>query len=216
MPRVSRNVCKAMKKLLIVDDHCLFADGIRFLIEFSTDYEVVGVLHNGREVIPFLTQTPASILLLDIDLPDMSGFELAKAIRDSYPHTNVLALSMHSDKQSIERMMEAGAAGYCIKSAGREELFTAIQTVAMGRTYLPSAYIDQRSLRKDTGNRYTLTERETDVIQLIVEGVSTKQIASRLFLSTRTVETHRKNIYRKLGVHTNVELTVYARSNHLI
>lgn len=194
----------------------MFADGIRFLIEHTSDYEVIGVLHFGRDTLPFLSQNPVDILLLDIDLPDISGIELAKAIRQDYPDIKVLALSMLGDIQSIDRMMEAGSVGYCIKSAGRDELFTAIQTVAEGGSYLPVDYFSQRRAQKDSYERHYLTERETEVIQLIAGGNSTKQIADRLFLSVRTVETHRKNIYRKLGVHTNIELTQYARQQKLL
>ncbi len=205
-----------MRKLLIVDDHRLFVDGIRFLIEHATDYEILGVLHTGQEVIPFLARNPVSVLLLDIDLPDISGFDLAKTIRHLYPDTKILALSMHSDAHSINRMIEAGAAGYCIKSAGRDELFAAIQTVSEGGSYLPVDYLTQSDARKDDAVRPLLTEREAQIVALITEGNSTPKIADKLFLSARTVETHRKNIYRKLGIHTNIELTLYARKNNLI
>lgn len=205
-----------MKKLLIVDDHRLFAEGVQFLIESAMEYTVVGVLGSGREVLPFLARNPVHLLLLDIELPDGLGFDLARTIRYAYPDTKVLALSILGDNQSIDRMMEAGAAGYCLKSAGRDELFTALQTVAGGGTYLPIDYVSHAKARKHRAERHSLTERETEVIQLIAEGGSTKKIADRLFLSARTIETHRKNIYRKLGVHTNVELTLFARSTLII
>lgn len=205
-----------MKKLLIVDDHRLFADGIRFLIEHATDYEVVGVLHTGREVIPFLAHHPIHILLLDIDLPDISGFEVVKSIHELHPNTKVLALSMLHDTKSIDQMIDAGATGYCVKSAGQDELFTALQTVYEGSRYLPVEYFNQSSLYSYRVEHQSLTERETEIIQLIAGGDSTKQIADRLFLSVRTVETHRKNIYRKLGVHTNIELAHYVRQHKLL
>ena len=203
-------------RLLIVDDHRLFAEGIRFLIEHETGYNVVGMLHSGREVIPFLEHNPVDVLLLDIDLRDLSGFDLARAIRAPYPNTNVLALSMLSDTQSIRRMMNAGAAGYCIKSAGRDELFAAIRAVSGGNHYWPSTYFDLIKREKSNPDHYKLTNREHEIIRLIVDGISTRKIASSLFLSPRTVETHRKNIYRKLSIHTNVELTLYACKMRLI
>ena len=170
----------------------------------------------GRDVIPFLANSPVHIVLLDIDLPDLSGFELAKSIRQAYPAIKILALSMLNDTQSIDRMIDAGADGYCVKSVGRDDLFTAIQTVGEGGRYLPVEYFTQFRDQKNNAGRHALTERETEVIQLIANGVSTRQIAKKLYLSERTVETHRKNIYRKLGVHTNVELTLFARSNRII
>ena len=205
-----------MQNLLLVDDHQMFAEGIKFLIEHSTDYQVAGILHNGADVVPFLTKKRVQLLVLDIDLPDMSGFDVVKTIRQLHPHTNVLVLSMHSDMHSIARMIDVGASGYCIKSAGRDELFKAIQWVCAGENYWPAVYLEQR-IKEDKGQKIAeLTGRETEITHLIAEGITTKNIADQLFLSTRTVETHRKNIYRKLGDHTNVALTVYARSNHLI
>ncbi|MBN8821883.1 MULTISPECIES: response regulator transcription factor [unclassified Spirosoma] len=205
-----------MQKLLIVDSHCLFADGVRFLIEYSTDHTVVGVLHTGREVIPFLLQHDIDVLLLDIDLPDMSGLELTRTIRTFYPATNVLALTTLTNPQSVNLAIEAGAMGYCPKQAGRNELFAAIRAVGTGHLYLPPSLVQQ--LRKPAAEKITqdLTDRETEVIQLIVDGHTTKTIADKLFLSTRTVETHRKNIYRKLRIHTNIELARYAQVNKII
>lgn len=203
-------------RLLIVDDHRLFAEGIRFLLEYAAGYEVVGMLHNGRAVIPFLEQHPVDVVLLDIELPDLSGFELAQAIRGFYPATNVLALSMLGDSRSVCRMRDAGAAGYCIKSAGREELFAAIRAVGDGKPYWPPACPEPMPPGNLFAELPRPTNREHEIIRLIVDGASTRLIASSLFLSARTVETHRKNIYRKLAVHTNVELTLYARKIGLI
>ncbi|WP_020600392.1 response regulator [Spirosoma panaciterrae] len=205
-----------MQKLLIVDSHCLFADGVRFLIEYSTEHHVVGVLHTGKEVIPFLIQHEVDLLLLDIDLPDMTGLELTRTVRTFYPATQVLALTTFTNTQSINLTIEAGALGYCPKQAGRNELFAAIRSVGAGHLYLPPSLIQQ--LRKPATEKATqdLTDRETEVIQLIVNGHTTKTIADKLFLSTRTVETHRKNIYRKLRIHTNIELARYAQVNKII
>jgi DNA-binding NarL/FixJ family response regulator len=205
-----------MQKLLIVDDHRLFAEGIRFLIEQSTDYEVVRMLHKGNEVMPFLLKNDIDMVLLDIDLPDISGFEIAKMIRNRCSRTKILALSMVNDLQSIKRMIDAGAMGYCNKSAGREELFRAIQKIVVGEVYLPLDYLKQMQFQKMQPVNHILTKRETEIIGLISNGKTTNQIASQLFLSTNTIETHRKNIYRKLEISTNVELTLYAKSNRII
>jgi DNA-binding NarL/FixJ family response regulator len=205
-----------MKPILIVDDHRLFAEGIKFLLESSTSFEVISIVERGTEVIPFLHRHEVEIVLLDLDLPDLSGFEVIKLIRNHFPTIKVLALSMLNDLQSIKRMIEAGAMGYCVKSAGREELFTAIHKISDGSHYIPTVYFKQLRAQKDRLNPNPLTHRETQVIQLIVEGIGTKYIADKLFLSARTIETHRKNIYRKLGIHTNVELAIYAQKHHLI
>lgn len=204
-----------MNRLLIVDDHRIFTDGIRFLIEHTMDLEVAGVLHFGKEVIPFLSENRVDLILLDIDLPDLPGFEISKMIKKSYPQIRILALSMLDDVGSMDRMFQNGARGYCIKSDGREKVFKAIQKIREGGTYWPKSF--QKVLNGQNGKMYEnrLTERENEIIELICNGLTSAAIAEKLFLSSRTVETHRKNIYRKLNVHTNVELTHYVKK-HLI
>ncbi|WP_461048785.1 LuxR C-terminal-related transcriptional regulator [Spirosoma arcticum] len=205
-----------MKTLLIVDDHRMFAEGIQFLLERSGEYTIAAILGNGNEVVPFLIHNTVHILILDIDLPGQSGFEVTRSVRQLHPHTNVLGLSMLNNTQSISRMMAAGATGYCIKSAGYDELQMALRRVANGDTYLPESYYEQLRVRQNCLDYNDLTKREVEIIQLIAQGISTKQIADQLFLSTRTVETHRKNIYRKAGIHTNVELAYFARQHQLL
>jgi DNA-binding NarL/FixJ family response regulator len=205
-----------MQKILLVDDHRMFADGIRFLLERSGEYAIAGVLHRGREVMPALAATPVNLLILDIDLPDISGFDLAQSVRKAYPTLPILALSMLNDTHSIRRMLDAGATGYCIKSAGADELFAALRRVSTHDIYLPPTYLNQLRAQRSGQENTGLTDRETEVVRLITSGQSTKQIANQLFLSTRTVETHRKNIYRKADVHTNVELAHYARQHQLL
>ncbi|MEO6286964.1 MAG: response regulator transcription factor [Dyadobacter sp.] len=199
-----------MNKLLIVDDHRIFTDGIRFLIEHTTDLAVTGVLHLGKEVPQFLSRHAVDIMLLDIDLPDLSGFDVAKMVKQSYPDIRILALSMLDDLGSMERMSQAGARGFCIKSEGREEVFKGIQRIREGGTYWPQRYLDIRKNGLEKVSDLTLTSRETEIIPLITSGLTTGEIAEKLFISTRTVETHRKNIYRKLNIHSNVELARYA------
>ena len=204
-----------MNRLLIVDDHRIFTDGIRFLIEHTTDLEVTGVLHSGKEVLPFLTHNQIDLILLDIDLPDLPGFEVAKMIKKSHPQLRILALSMLDDVGSMDRMFQNGASGYCIKSDGREEVFKAIEKIREGGTYWPKSFQGILNGQNGKMSENRLTERENEIIGLICNGLTSAAIAEKLFLSSRTVETHRKNIYRKLNVHTNVELTHYVKK-HLI
>jgi DNA-binding NarL/FixJ family response regulator len=204
-----------MNKLLIIDDHKIFTDGIGFLIEHTTDLKVVGVLHTGKNVLHFLLGCRPDIILLDIDLPDINGFEIATLVKNSFPEIKILALSMLCDINSIEKMIDAGADGFCVKSEGRDELFTAIQTLKEGGRHLPASYLRRMISKHDRLSEDRLTTRETEIIRMICDGKSSTDIASRLFLSTRTVETHRRNIYRKVDVHNNVELVNYARK-HLI
>lgn len=205
-----------MQTILLVDDHQMFADGIRFLLERSGEYTIPTVLGKAGEVIPFLAHNAVQVLILDIDLPDGSGIDIARMVRRLYPKLNILGLSMLDDLHAVRRMIDAGATGYCVKSVGYLELLTAVRRVSHGETYLPLSYLQQTQARQYGLDKNGLTDREAEVIQLIADGISTKQIADRLFLSTRTVETHRKNIYRKTGVHTNVALTHFARQHQLV
>ncbi|MEZ0608529.1 response regulator [Fibrella sp. WM1] len=206
----------AKATVLIIDDHRMFAEGIRFLLEQTNRYTVVGTLNRSRDVLHFLRQQPTHALLLDIDLPDGSGFELAGQIRAHFPKTAILALSMLTDTHSIRRMMESGATGYCPKNSGYDELLTALTAVLAGQTYLPPIYFEQREARQQGLDSTGLSAREAEIAVFIASGISTQQIAEQLCLSPRTVETHRKNIYRKLGVHTNVELAAIARQRRLL
>lgn len=202
-----------MNKLLIVHDHRIFTDGIRFIIERTTDLDVVGVLHSGREVMPFLLNHTVNIILLDIDLPELSGFEITKLVKPEYPILKILALSMLDDTNSIERMFSVGADGYCLKSDAWEQIFAAIKIILDGGQYFPPNYFNRKKNILVKLNKLALTLREIEIIPLIVKGMTTGEIAKKLFISTRTVETHRKNIYRKVAVRSNIELVHYAKKN---
>ncbi|MCF0074891.1 response regulator transcription factor [Dyadobacter sp. CY261] len=204
-----------MNKLLIVDDHRIFTDGIRFLIEHSTDLKVVGVLHSGSEVIPFLSGNPVDIMLLDIDLPDMQGFEVASMVKKYHPHVRILILSMLDDAESMGRMFEVGVKGYCIKSDGRDEIFKGIEKIRKGDSHWPKSYLELLSKQAGKTSDSRLTQREKEIIALICKGSTSGAIAEKLFVSVRTVETHRKNIYRKLNVHTSVELAHHAKKHRI-
>ena len=205
-----------MTKILVVDDHRIFTDGICFLIGHTADLQVAGALHHGKEVLPFISAHHVDILLLDIDMPDISGFEIAKAVKHKYPSIKILALSMIDDISSMERMYSTGADGYCIKSSGREEVFRGIRMLRDGVSFWPPAYVRLLSAQTEKLAEYLLTQRETEIIKLVCEGGTSIEIAERLNLSVRTVETHRKNVYRKLDVHSNVELTNYAKKHRII
>ena len=199
-----------MQRLLIVDDHRIFTEGIHFLIEHTTALKVAGVLHRGQQVIPFLEHNEVDLVLLDIDLPDISGVEVAREIRAAYPSLKILALSMLDDLHSISLAMEAGADGYCVKSSGLEEILDAILKLKNGEKHTPASYTDFLKKEIENPGSARLTPREMEIVRLIGKGLTTDQIASDLFISPRTVETHRKNIYQKLNLHTNVELIQYS------
>ncbi len=211
-----------MSMLLLADDHRLFADGLRFIIDYSAEYQLAGVVHTGNDVIPFLKQQKADVLLLDVDLPDKSGRDVAKEVSIAFPHVKILAISMLNDYDSVQMMLEAGARGYCLKSAGKDEFFTALATVIAGNMYvspslLPVMLNTQSDRKIDPKNQLNeLTTREFEILKAFVSGKSTGEIAEIFFLSKHTVESHRKNIYAKLDLHSINELMAFAIKNNLI
>ncbi|WP_428656729.1 response regulator [Runella sp.] len=211
-----------MSMLLIADDHRLFADGLRFIIDYATEYQLAGVVHTGKEVVPFLKNRKVDVLLLDVDLPDKSGSEVAKEVRIECPWVKILAISMLNDYDSVQMMLGAGATGYCLKSAGKDELFAALAAVSQGEVYVsPSLFpvmmngqTEQKTHFKNP--LHELTNREIEVVRAFASGKSVNEIAESLFLSKHTVESHRKNIYAKLDLHSISELMVFVRKNGLL
>jgi DNA-binding NarL/FixJ family response regulator len=204
--------------IYIVDDHKLFVEGITALISDEPDLEVIGYSLSGKD---YLEQAPglhAKVYLLDINMPELSGIELCYQIRKNDPQGHVLTLSMHDDIQNIKKMFQAGAIGYIQKAASMEELLKAIRSVAEGKRYLGQDIqegvlesLSNQELHGETTDRITrLTPRELEVLKLIARDLSTAEIAERLFISERTVETHRKNIFSKTNARSVVGLVRYA------
>ncbi len=207
--------------VLIADDHRLFADGLRFIIDYSADYQLAGVVHSGSGVIPFLKKHKVDILLLDVNLPDKSGSAVAKEVNISFPEVRILAISMLNDFETVQMMLKAGARGYCLKSAGKDEFFAALATVIAGDVYvspslLPVMLNGQNEQKKDSNNPLNdLTDREVEVLKAFAGGKSAGEIAETLLLSKHTVESHRKNIYAKLDLHSIHELRAFAVKHRL-
>jgi DNA-binding NarL/FixJ family response regulator len=210
-----------MQVLLIADDHRLFADGLSFIIDYATTHRLAGIVQNGNDVLPFLQSQPVDLLLLDIDLPGQSGFEVALKVRQQYPDVKILAISMLNDYDSVQTMLRAGASGYCLKSAGKDELLGAINTVCAGEVFVSPSLVPvmtngenpHKFFKKNILN--TLTAREVEVLKALAKGKGIADIADMLFVSKHTVESHRKNIYAKLDLHSIVELMMFVRENKL-
>ena len=208
-----------MKKItiLLADDHKIVRDGLCALLEREADFTVVAAVQDGRTALEKVTALAPSVAILDIGMPDLNGIEAARRIKAARPQTLVIGLSMHADRRFIAEMLRAGASGYLLKDCAFEELNRAIRAVVGGGTWLSPRiagtviedYINQLAAGAPAPAG-TLSDREREVLQLIAEGMTTKQIALKLGVSTKTIETHRQNIMNKLDLHSVAELTKYA------
>lgn len=206
-------------KLLIADDHRILLDGLVLMLQDVPQIEIVSTASNGEEVLLKMSSYYVDVLLMDIQMPLLDGYETAKIIAQKYPETKIVTLSMHSEKVYIEKMYAAGVAGYLLKSSGKEEIVTAIEKVYRGGKYYSdevTAAILSKEKNSSINQASELTKREKEIVALIAAGLSNPDIAKKLFLSTDTVKTHRKNIMRKLDVNNTAGLVKYAMDNSLI
>jgi two-component system response regulator NreC len=204
-------------KILVADDHKIVRDGLRTLIEKENGMEVIAEAEDGRAAVKQAKKLLPDIVIMDITMPDLNGIDATRAIFEEAPGVKVIALSMHSDRRFVSGMLEAGASAYLLKDSAFEELATAIHAVVANQIYLSPKIADivvRRFVSKSASTERSafteLTKREREVLQLLAEGVSTKEIAGRLNLSVKTVETHRANIMDKLDIHTISMLVKYA------
>jgi two-component system, NarL family, response regulator NreC len=205
-------------RILLADDHNLIRDGMRLLLERQPGFVVVGEAANGRETVEQVNAHAPDVVVMDIAMPNMNGIEATRRIVDSNPRTGVVILSMHYDESYVIRSLKAGARGYLLKDAVKADLITAIHSVVRGGSFfspkisriLKEDYM-QALERKDADDSYELlTDREREILQLIAEGKSNKDIANSLGLSLYTVETHRAHILQKLNLHSVPDLILYA------
>jgi len=212
-----------MIKIAIADDHQMFIDGIKSLLRSEKDLKIIAEALNGRVLVDILKMEQPDIVLMDINMPEMDGIEATKYISANYPKIKIIMLSMHSTKEFVAGLIEAGAAGYILKNTGKKELMEAIHNVSEGKTHF-SVEITQMMMNsfknpaKKSQNHelLQLTDREKEVLVLIAEECSTKEIAEKLFISPNTVETHRKNLFSKLKVKNLAGLVKYALQTGLI
>lgn len=211
-----------MINVLVVDDHAILRDGIRSLLESQEDINVVGEAENGAEAIEFIKGCQPDIVLMDISMPRMNGLEATRFIHEHFSQVKVLILTQHDNLEYISPALQAGAAGYVLKRSGRRELLNALKQVHEQGAFLAGRITREllQDFSRDGGNRRNeeahLTERERQVLQLIVDGKSNKEIATILGISTKTVSVHRTNIMTKLDVQTTVELIRFVSRNHLL
>jgi DNA-binding NarL/FixJ family response regulator len=206
-------------RILIADDHTVVRQGLCSLLGQEPGMTVVGEVADGRSAVRLSTELAPDVVIMDITMPDMNGIEATHQIKTTSPGIKVVALSIHSDRRMVARMLAAGASAYLTKDSPFEELTRALRTVIGNQTYLSPPIADtvtkeyvRRLLKEDESSSPApdLSEREREVLQLLAEGNSTKQVASELHVSDKTVETHRRQIMRKLNLHSLAELTKFA------
>ncbi|MES3016381.1 MAG: response regulator transcription factor [Bacteroidota bacterium] len=204
-------------RIFIVDDHQLVIDGLRSLLGGSNKYQISGSSQDPESVIDLLQQFPSDILLTDISMPSMSGIELTRLVKKKFPAIKIIAISMHGENQIIKEMLDAGISGYILKNTGKVELLQALDKVLDGGTFFDEAVTREilNSFNNKTDEK-RLTIREIEIIKLIEKEFSNRQISDKLFISERTVETHRKNIFRKTNTQSVVGLLKYAYALKLI
>lgn len=205
-------------RVFVADDHGIVRSGLRLLLEREPDFVVVGEAADGRSALDWMAREQADVAVIDVAMPGLNGIEAASQIARKYPAVGVVMLSMHSDETYVLRCLRAGARAYVLKESAESELIAAIRAVTAGKAFFSPKV--RRLLQQDHVERIRraggqdsydlLTEREREVLQLIAEGNSNKEVASRLYLSVYTVETHRKNMLEKLNLRGTADLILYA------
>jgi DNA-binding NarL/FixJ family response regulator len=205
------------KKILLVDDHQLFRDGIQNLLDQQLDLRVIGTAENGRRALEKVRMHSPDVVIMDVTMPHLNGIDATRRILEAYPDIKVIALSMHSHSRFVEEMLKAGAVGYLLKECAFEDLVRAIHEVLEGRMYLSPTITRvmvndflNPSQKDDVQGLALLTSKEREILQLISEGYTNEDVAQSLHMSRRTVEKHRSRIMNKLGINNVAELVKFA------
>ena len=204
----------ALIKVMIVDDHPMVAEGIQSILESYDDINVVGCLPNGRAAIDSVAELDPDVILMDLNMPEIGGLSATEILLERQPDTRIVILSMHDNPEYISSALSHGAMGYILKDVPTDEIKLAIDTVMRGERYLCTGA--QGSLEPKDAARESLTEREQTILLQLAQGKSNKEVAQTLDISVRTVETHRKNIKRKLGISSTAGLTRYAMEHGVL
>lgn len=211
--------------ILLVDDHTLIREGLKLILKKNKQFKIIGEASNGVEALEFLEKNTAKthVMLLDITMPELDGFEVAKVVKKKYPDLKVLALTMHNEESYITKMIDVGVHGYVLKDSNLDDLSSAIKTILDDKPYYSSDVsavminsLMNKDKQKDNNAIDNLTEREKEIIHLISDGYKSSEIADKLELSTRTIEVHRRNLMKKLEVKNTAELVSYVLKSKLI
>ena len=214
----------AKVRVLLADDHTILRAGLKMMLNAQPDIEVVGEASDGRQALEEALRLQPDVILMDITMPEVNGIEATRQIKKLLPETRILVLTMHENEGYLFQMLRAGAAGYMLKEAADTDLISAIRVVSSGRFYLSataqsmmvSDYLQRVNTGEERDSYSALTEREREILKLVAEGYTNNQIAERLFISPKTVDTHRTHIMDKLNLHSRAELVKYAMRRGLL
>ena len=198
-----------MIRVAFAEDHLALIDGIKLLLKYEEDIEIVGTTSNGEDLLDLVRLKEPNVVITDIQMPKMDGITATKIIKKEYPHIKVLAFTMFDQIEAINQMIEAGASGYLLKNSALEEILAAIISVNKGNTYF-DANIELDINDKSNKKKGLLTKRQKEILRLVGQGKTSKEIAEELFIGVHTVDTHRKNMARILGLQGKGELMRYA------
>ncbi len=212
------------KRIVIAEDQKILREGLRSLLASKPEFEVIGMAEDGLEAIRLVRDTTPDLVLLDLSMPRLDGLSAMRDIKKLCPETRILALTIHTDEEYVLEAFREGADGYCLKDAGRSELKIAIESVLSGKPYFSpgisekvlEGYLEGRKTLKSISSWETITRREREVLKLIGEAYTNKEIADLLCISVKTVEKHRSNIMKKLDLHNTAALTAYAIEKGLV
>jgi DNA-binding NarL/FixJ family response regulator len=206
--------------IIIADDHQLFRNGLKLLLDTSPEFRVAGEAANGNELLDLMTETEADLILMDINMPEMDGIEATRRIMQSYPAVSVVALSMYGEEEYYYNMVDAGAKGFLLKDSDIKEVKEAVLTVIKGGSYFSQELlynvIQKFKTRETEIRQANLSKREKEILMKICEGLSNQEIADTLFISKRTVDKHRANLLSKTGSKNTASLILFAIRNKLI
>ena len=206
-----------MTTVIIAEDHQMLIDGVKSFFEYDEDINIIGSVNNGKDLIKLVELKQPKLVITDIRMPKMDGIEATKIIKSKFSHIKILALTMFDQPDAIKQMLDAGASGYLLKNSGIKMLSKAIKVIAEGNTFFDpnvafnfmNDYID-KNVTIGKSDQIVLSNREKEILQLIANGKTSKQIAEELFIAKTTVDTHRKNMIRKLNLNNGNELVKYA------
>jgi two-component system, NarL family, response regulator NreC len=212
-----------MTRVLIADDHAVVRAGLRLLLSQEAGMELIGEATGGQEALQLTEELSPEILILDLSMPDLDGIQVTRAVHQKFPQVKILILTVHEDEAFLREAIHSGASGYILKHAAESEMMNAIRTVQHGDIYIHSSLLrallepsQAQQVKPGPAPDEALTPREKDVLCLIVQGYTNREIADKLNISQRTVEGHRANLTAKLNIHSRVELLRYARSEGLV